>query len=53
MCGTSPLRVIESWRKSRGAALLGLRRRAHRRTYELCPGCGCRYPLEDGERAVH
>ena len=40
--------VMESRNKRRGQALFDLRWRAHRRTYELCPQCGCRYEVADG-----
>ena len=50
VCGTSPLLVMESRRKRRGLALLDPRWRPHRRTYELCTTCGCRYPWQDGRR---
>jgi hypothetical protein len=48
VCGAAPLLVMESRNKRRGQALFDLRWRAHRRTYELCPQCGCRYEVADG-----
>jgi hypothetical protein len=49
ICGAGGLVIVESSSARRGRALLDPRRR-HRRTYELCPGCGMRYPVENGVR---
>jgi hypothetical protein len=46
ICGAGGLVIVESSSARRGRALLHPRRR----TYELCPACGMRYPVENGVR---
>jgi len=50
ICGAVGLVIVESRSARRGRALLDPRWRPHRRTYELCPACGMRYPVENGVR---
>ena len=42
ICGAGGLVIVESYTARRW--------RPHRRTYELCPACGMRYPVENGVR---
>ena len=50
ICGHAGLVITESRAVRRGAALLKPGWNAHPRTYEVCPGCGVRYRIEDGVR---
>jgi len=50
ICGAGGLVIVQSSSARRGRALVDPRWRRHRRTYELCPACGMRYPVENGVR---
>ena len=50
ICGHAGLVLTESRAVRRGAALLNPAWKAQPRSYELCPHCGVRYRLEDGQR---
>lgn len=50
ICGAAGLEIIESRSTRHGVDLLNPAWRASRRTYELCPSCGVKYPLKGGQR---
>ena len=50
ICGHAGLLVTRSRARRRGAARVNPRFDPEERTYELCPECGVRYRVEDGQR---
>ena len=50
ICGAAELPVIESRSTRHGIDLVNPAWRPRVRTYELCPACGVKYLLRDGQR---